>query len=252
MSDLKTPEYWKPTLSDVEQAKEDGVYTLFNPFTLKPNSWKPEDDTFVLKTKEKKEWKQEDMDAEMKEEKKEQKEEKKEQVELIVETPRCPRCHKEVKEEWRACIGCGHYLPKPGETFDASTVSFDLPTKIGGRGVNEFVENLHMRPMPNVFGSAVSSSRELNEHVFNLLPLTEEQKLELYPYVISQEYKDEKKQGIIAERAERTLKDREDGAKALKEIRRRRKLEKQFAEQGRRGIKSSQPSHNLKPEKTQQ
>lgn len=232
VSDLKTPEYWKPTVSDTEQAMDDGVFV--------------KDDIFTLKTKEKKEWKQEDMDSEMKEDKKEIKEEKKEPVEPPVEVPRCPRCHKEVKDEWRACIGCGHYLPKPGETFEASEVSFDLPTKGGAFGLNQYVENLHMRPMPNVFGADVASSKELNEHVFNLLPLTEEQKLELYPYVISPEYKDEHKRGIIAARAERTLKDREDGAKALKEIRRQRKLEKRFLEQGRKGVKTQSTDHNPK------
>jgi hypothetical protein len=118
------------------------------------------------------------------------------------ELKKCDRCGKDVPPKAKACIECGLYQPSPGETFDISKVDFTLPSVLGSRlPPTERSMNAHDQPPPNVSGTAVSTSREMNEWVLNHLPLTEDQKDELLDDLIK-EKGTEMKDRVLEERDE--------------------------------------------------
>jgi hypothetical protein len=114
----------------------------------------------------------------------------------------CLSCGKSVDSSHRFCGFCGSNLVKPGETIDLSDpkINFSLNNSFGVRSYPEKVDSRHDLPCPTCSGP-IDKDPDVQEWVFNSLPLTEEQKLEL-----KQELESEYRKGrVTAMKLERTV-----------------------------------------------
>lgn len=92
--------------------------------------------------------------------------------------PYCPRCNWSIKSIFKFCSNCGHQYSLPTGTIDLKETKFKLPDIVSSTILsNRTVDPFEVSP-PNVFGSGkdVTDNYELNQSVFNHLPLKQEQK----------------------------------------------------------------------------
>lgn len=131
----------------------------------------------------------------------------------------CGKCQKELKEEDRACSACGQYRPKPGETFDLSTVNFTLPQALAARyKPTKFAETKHDLPFPVAPGEDVTKSHAANEWILNHLPLKEEEKEDSIK-LFREQFLKKKKEEKLQQRSGARDKEREEFADKAKQMR---------------------------------
>ncbi len=141
---------------------------------------------------------------------------------------RCSLCRAIFDKEAKECPRCKQYNLKPGETINLDEVNFVIPLQhpcaSGVPHPKMLYENLHQIPIPRTSGD-VASDPEIQEHVFNKLPLKEEQKEELLKNLI-REQRIQERQKSTSELIDKTKTPKSLGSRTWVRPRERKRQEK--------------------------